>query len=455
MRSSYGRALLSCGVACLCIRVSRSQLTLDRTYCDKVQFGSDLQWECRDAKTLTYGQNNTYAWEVTQEAAQDQAYDMMLTVTTSSGDAAVGIFPPGTSTAPILASASGTGKDVIFFPRSQLTAGTFFVVVAGGAYSTSYKMSFDTLQDPRKSRPHESAALGQLLLDCCAGSACQMLTSQYAELQDNDPTTNPDYCSIVPNVCQEEGHLTQLGLSGMGLSCPFPAAQLTALTYLEALDLSSNSLTGNISLVAAASQSLQSLMSLSLNGNALSGPLPSTCALVQDSMAALDMSVNYISGSIPSCYGQSSTLRKLHLDANDLEGPFPAFSENSIIMSITASNQELNGTVPDLTNLVNLTIFNLEGNEMTGLLPGLPAALWTLDLSGNQMTGELPDAYGNLPQIRTLDLSGNGFSGSFPASEIPACSASQSLAVMSLSPHLSSGSKSLLVGLQTSNGWTI
>ncbi len=95
----------------------------------------------------------------------------------------------------------------------------------------------------------------------------------------------------------------------------------------------------SISLVAAASQSLQSLMSLSLNGNALSGPLPSTCALVQDSMAALDMSVNYISGSIPSCYGQSSTLRKLHLDANDLEGPFPAFSENSIIMSITASNQ--------------------------------------------------------------------------------------------------------------------
>lgn len=56
--------------------------------------------------------------------------------------------------------------------------------------------------------------------------------------------------------------------------------------------------------------------------------------------------------------------------------------------------QELNGTVPDLTNLVNLTILNLEGNEMTGLLPGLPAALWTLDLSGNQMTGELPDAYG-------------------------------------------------------------
>ncbi len=49
--------------------------------------------------------------------------------------------------------------------------------------------------------------------------------------------------SAAMHVCRE-GHLTQLGLSGMGLSCPFPAAQLTALTYLEALDLSSNSLTG-------------------------------------------------------------------------------------------------------------------------------------------------------------------------------------------------------------------
>ena len=43
----------------------------------------------------------------------------------------------------------------------------------------------------------------QMLLDCCAGSACQTLKSQYTELQDTDPKTNPDYCAIVPNVCTE------------------------------------------------------------------------------------------------------------------------------------------------------------------------------------------------------------------------------------------------------------
>lgn len=56
--------------------------------------------------------------------------------------------------------------------------------------------------------------------------------------------------------------------------------------------------------------------------------------------------------------------------------------------------QGINGTVPDLSNLVNLTIFNLAGNDMTGGLPGLPHSLWTLELSSNMMTGELPNAYG-------------------------------------------------------------
>ena len=58
--------------------------------------------------------------------------------------------------------------------------------------------------------------------------------------------------------------------------------------------------------------------------------------------------------------------------------------------------QGINGTVPDLTNLVNLTVFNLAGNDMTGGLPGLPHSLWTLELSSNMMTGELPNAYGML-----------------------------------------------------------
>ena len=95
----------------------------------------------------------------------------------------------------------------------------------------------------------------------------------------------------------------------------------------------------SISLVASSLGSLQSLRSLSLNGNSLSGNLKTTCALVTDPMAAMDLSVNYLSGSIPACYGQSTSLRKVHLDANDLSGPFPHWAENSIIMTISAANQ--------------------------------------------------------------------------------------------------------------------
>ncbi len=48
---------------------------------------------------------------------------------------------------------------------------------------------------------------------------------------------------VVGCTCRD-GHLTQLSLAGLGLSCPFPATRITALTYLETLDLSSNSITG-------------------------------------------------------------------------------------------------------------------------------------------------------------------------------------------------------------------
>lgn len=77
---------------CLCwlgFKAVNCQLELDSTYCDKIQFGDDLQFECKDSKTLAYGKNNTYSWEVDSETAEKQPYDILITVETSSGDAAV------------------------------------------------------------------------------------------------------------------------------------------------------------------------------------------------------------------------------------------------------------------------------------------------------------------------------------------------------------------------------
>lgn len=55
---------------------------------------------------------------------------------------------------------------MMFASRSQLTEGTFLLVVAGGAYTTQYDMEFETLTDTRQARPRESAALGQVRILC-------------------------------------------------------------------------------------------------------------------------------------------------------------------------------------------------------------------------------------------------------------------------------------------------
>ena len=89
MRSSQSITLAGLAFIGLSLQAVSCQLSLDNTYCDKIQFGDDLQYECKDSKILAYGKNNTYSWEVDREAADKQLYDMILTVKTSSGDAAV------------------------------------------------------------------------------------------------------------------------------------------------------------------------------------------------------------------------------------------------------------------------------------------------------------------------------------------------------------------------------
>ena len=89
MRSSQSITLAGLALFGLGLQAVSCQLTLDKTYCEKIQFGDDLQYECKDSKSLAYGKNNTYSWEADKEAADKQLYDMILTVTSSSGDAAV------------------------------------------------------------------------------------------------------------------------------------------------------------------------------------------------------------------------------------------------------------------------------------------------------------------------------------------------------------------------------
>uniref|UniRef100_A0ACD5V5X9 Uncharacterized protein n=1 Tax=Avena sativa TaxID=4498 RepID=A0ACD5V5X9_AVESA len=109
------------------------------------------------------------------------------------------------------------------------------------------------------------------------------------------------------------------------------------LAYFVGIDLSHNSLTGEIPKDIT---SLVALMNLNLSWNQLSGQIPSTIGAMR-SLVSLDLSENKLSGEIPSTISNLTSLAALNLSYNILSGRIPSGrqldtlnSDNPLLMYI-------------------------------------------------------------------------------------------------------------------------
>ncbi|KAL2481096.1 putative leucine-rich repeat receptor-like serine/threonine-protein kinase [Abeliophyllum distichum] len=188
---------------------------------------------------------------------------------------------------------------------------------------------------------------------------------------------------------------------------------------LKYLDLSNNSLTGEIHLKNQCE--LKELKYLLLWSNHLVGEVPQALSnssklewldleskltnrgvTIQDSncsnLKELDLAGNHLGGELPSIIGTLSTkLAQINLDDNHIYGPIP----------------------PQISNLVNLTLLNLSSNLLNGSIPPEICQLGTLErlyLADNSLSGRIPSAFGNVPHLGLLDLSKNKLSGTIPDS---------------------------------------
>lgn len=91
------------------------------------------------------------------------------------------------------------------------------------------------------------------------------------------------------------------------------------LAYFVSIDLSRNSLTGEIPIDIT---SLVVLMNLNLSWNQLSGQIPNMIGAMQ-SLVSLDLSENKLSGEIPSSISSLTSLAALNLSYNILSGRIP------------------------------------------------------------------------------------------------------------------------------------
>ena len=155
-----------------------------------------------------------------------------------------------------------------------------------------------------------------------------------------------------------------------------------------------------------------------LGNRRLIGEMPPELSRLTE-LRVLDMSSNALMGEIPPELGELKNLERLNVSGNFLSGEIPGELGRLLELSYLslASNNLSGGIPPELGQLANLKWLDLVGNRLTGAIPvglGQLVGLVRLRLDSNLLTGEIPTGLGQLADLKTLHLSGNQFTGCIP-----------------------------------------
>jgi Leucine-rich repeat (LRR) protein len=193
---------------------------------------------------------------------------------------------------------------------------------------------------------------------------------------------------------------------------------ITAQVALESLDLSHNLIEGSIPCELLLNTSITKL---SLRSNKIDGSLfLGCCANRISSLEFFDISNNKVNGSLPENIGDLlPNLSKVDMSLNALEGIIPWSFGNLHFEALDLSNNMLSGKIPQsLTRDGTLLVYlNLSNNTLKGeMLPrdSNMTRLECLLLSGNQFQGMFSPAISNSPSLVILDIRNNNLSGNIP-----------------------------------------
>jgi len=117
-----------------------------------------------------------------------------------------------------------------------------------------------------------------------------------------------------------------------------------------------------------------------------------------------------------SCDGTSSHVIGITLSNNNLTGTIPALSGLANLALFDAQFNHLGGTIPVLTGLSNLNYFDVRYNKLTGSIPSLSglAVLFHFYVDYNQLTGTIP-SLASLTNLETFSASSNQLTGTIPS----------------------------------------
>ncbi|PON42108.1 Leucine-rich repeat domain containing protein [Parasponia andersonii] len=241
-----------------------------------------------------------------------------------------------------------------------------------------------------------------------------------------------------PTWLQTQKNYLELNISGSEISDSAPSSFWNLPVSLRSLDLSNNEIKGTI---PKNKQALDLNAQVDLSSNQLEGSVPSFLLRVtalslfrnrfsdlnsvcqnttNDYLIFLDVSYNQLSGELPDCWSNMSSLRILILSNNELTGKLPvSIGFLDRIQTMHFDNNNLTGELPSsLTNCKDLMVFDVGENGFTGPIPSWLGKnvtnLVILSLRSNDFYGSMPPQLCHFQDLQVLDLSSNNLSGSIP-----------------------------------------
>ncbi|XP_024036865.1 putative receptor-like protein kinase At3g47110 [Citrus clementina] len=233
-----------------------------------------------------------------------------------------------------------------------------------------------------------------------------------------------NFNGIIPHFIFNASKLSQLFLEENSFSGFIPNT-FGNLRNLEQLNLGDNYLTSSTPELGFLSSmsNCKSLTLIYLSNNPLDGILPKTsvddiCHLAE--LYRLDLDGNKLSGSLPACFSNLTSLRIVSLGSNKLTSVPLTFWNLKDILNLNFSSNFLTSPLPlEIGNLKVLIGIDFSMNNFSGVIPTEIGGLKNLEylfLGYNRLQGSIPDSFGDLISLKFLNLSNNNLSGAIPAS---------------------------------------
>ncbi|KAL2577759.1 hypothetical protein AAZV13_16G156400 [Glycine max] len=187
------------------------------------------------------------------------------------------------------------------------------------------------------------------------------------------------------------------------------------LPYLSSdvfqLDLSSNSFSESMNDFLCNDQDKPMLLEfLNLASNNLSGEIPD-CWMNWTSLVDVNLQSNHFVGNLPQSMGSLADLQSLQIRNNTLSGIFPtSLKKNNQLISLDLGENNLSGTIPTWVgeNLLNVKILRLRSNSFAGHIPSeicQMSHLQVLDLAQNNLSGNIRSCFSNLSAMTLMNQS--------------------------------------------------